>query len=118
MPEARVELARGCPRRILSPLRLPFRHSGRAGNIVRDPRPRKPKPQGCNRLPGGVTIPFSEAGNVSPPPEDQIMPVVPTRGLHPWHDIPTGRNPPVEVTAVGEIPTHQRKQEQLDNKAG
>lgn len=28
MPEARVELARGCPRRILSPLRLPFRHSG------------------------------------------------------------------------------------------
>jgi hypothetical protein len=29
MPEARVELARGCPRRILSPLRLPFRHSGR-----------------------------------------------------------------------------------------
>jgi hypothetical protein len=28
VPEARVELARGCPRRILSPLRLPFRHSG------------------------------------------------------------------------------------------
>jgi hypothetical protein len=28
MPEARVELARGCPRGILSPLRLPFRHSG------------------------------------------------------------------------------------------
>ncbi len=28
MPEARVELARGRPRRILSPLRLPFRHSG------------------------------------------------------------------------------------------
>ncbi len=28
MPEARVELARGCPRWILSPLRLPFRHSG------------------------------------------------------------------------------------------
>jgi hypothetical protein len=28
MPEARFELARGCPRRILSPLRLPFRHSG------------------------------------------------------------------------------------------
>jgi hypothetical protein len=31
VPEARVELARGCPRWILSPLRLPFRHSG-AGN--------------------------------------------------------------------------------------
>jgi hypothetical protein len=29
MPEARFELARGCPRWILSPLRLPFRHSGR-----------------------------------------------------------------------------------------
>jgi hypothetical protein len=28
MPEARFELARGCPRWILSPLRLPFRHSG------------------------------------------------------------------------------------------
>jgi hypothetical protein len=32
MPEARVELARGCPRWILSPLRLPFRHSGPAGS--------------------------------------------------------------------------------------
>ena len=29
MPEERVELSWGCPRRILSPLRLPFRHSGR-----------------------------------------------------------------------------------------
>ena len=28
MPEARFELARGCPRWIWSPLRLPFRHSG------------------------------------------------------------------------------------------
>ena len=28
MPEERVELSRGCPRGILSPLRLPFRHSG------------------------------------------------------------------------------------------
>src|SRR6266487_6801223 len=28
MPEERVELSWGCPRRILSPLRLPFRHSG------------------------------------------------------------------------------------------
>lgn len=31
MPEERVELSWGCPRRILSPLRLPFRHSGRWG---------------------------------------------------------------------------------------
>ena len=28
VPEERVELSRGCPRGILSPLRLPFRHSG------------------------------------------------------------------------------------------
>lgn len=35
MPEARVELARGCPRWILSPLRLPFRHSG-LGYLRRD----------------------------------------------------------------------------------
>ena len=28
VPEARLELARGCPRWILSPLRLPFHHSG------------------------------------------------------------------------------------------
>ncbi len=37
MPEARVELARGCPRWILSPLRLPFRHSG-AGSSEYSPR--------------------------------------------------------------------------------
>ena len=29
MPEVRVELTRGCPHRILSPARLPFRHSGK-----------------------------------------------------------------------------------------
>src|SRR5436309_5369487 len=28
VPEERVELSWGCPRRILSPVRLPFRHSG------------------------------------------------------------------------------------------
>src|SRR5256885_10917291 len=45
MPEERVELSWGCPRRILSPLRLPFRHSGRSqrakytyGNNMRPPR--------------------------------------------------------------------------------
>ncbi len=38
MPEVRVELTRGCPHRILSPARLPFRHSGRVGeNIVELP---------------------------------------------------------------------------------
>ena len=37
MPEERVELSRGCPRGILSPLRLPFRHSGEGGeyNYIR-----------------------------------------------------------------------------------
>ena len=35
MPEVRVELTRGCPHRILSPARLPFRHSGSGpGNIA------------------------------------------------------------------------------------
>jgi hypothetical protein len=34
VPEARVELARGCPRWILSPLRLPFRHSGLGNSRV------------------------------------------------------------------------------------
>jgi hypothetical protein len=43
MPEARFELARGCPRWILSPLRLPFRHSGRAGNIASVEEPGKPE---------------------------------------------------------------------------
>ena len=28
VPEGRLELPQSCPRRILSPLRLPFRHSG------------------------------------------------------------------------------------------
>src|SRR5207244_8069124 len=37
MPEERVELSRGCPRGILSPLRLPFRHSGRL--VVRGVQP-------------------------------------------------------------------------------
>ena len=39
MPKARVELARGCPRWILSPLRLPFRHSGKAEEYGASHRP-------------------------------------------------------------------------------
>ena len=46
------------------------------------------------------------------------MPIVPPRGLHPWHDIPTGPNPPVEVTAVVEIPTNERNKYELDKKHG
>jgi hypothetical protein len=32
VPEARLELAQGCPYRILSPARLPFHHSGMRSN--------------------------------------------------------------------------------------
>jgi hypothetical protein len=32
VPEARLELAQGCPYRILSPARLPFHHSGTGSN--------------------------------------------------------------------------------------
>jgi len=44
--------------------------------------------------------------------------VVPAKGLHPWHDIPTGPNPPGEVTAVIEIPTNERNKYELDKKLG
>src|SRR3954469_9856922 len=85
VPEARVELARGCPRRILSPLRLPFRHSGRG------------------------QISSGEGGDASRVRTRYILPshshehpvaVVQPRRFHPWHDLPTGPNPPAEVTAV------------------
>jgi hypothetical protein len=36
------------------------------------------------------------------------MAVQQPRGFHPWHDIPTGRRPPHELTAVIEIPTNER----------
>ena len=46
------------------------------------------------------------------------MSVVPAKDLHPWHDIPTGPNPPGEVTAVIEIPTNERNKYELDKKLG
>ena len=46
------------------------------------------------------------------------MPLPPARGLHPWHDIPTGPNPPAEVTAVIEIPTNERNKYELDKELG
>lgn len=46
------------------------------------------------------------------------MPVIQPRGLHPWHDIPTGPNPPAEVTAVVEIPTNERNKYELDKTLG
>jgi inorganic pyrophosphatase len=44
--------------------------------------------------------------------------VAPPTGFHPWHDIPTGPNPPTEVTAVIEIPTNERNKYELDKTLG
>src|ERR1700737_2057472 len=103
MPEARVELARGCPRRILSPLRLPFRHSGRGSNFVRTR-------EGCKRPLQSVHSASRRQG--------PFMPVAQSRGFHPWHDIPTGPKPPAVVTAVIEIPTNERNKYELAKKLG
>jgi inorganic pyrophosphatase len=46
------------------------------------------------------------------------VPVLPPRALHPWHDIPTGPNPPEIVTAVIEIPTNERNKYELDKRLG
>ena len=46
------------------------------------------------------------------------MPIQPPRGLHPWHDIPTGRRAPDELTAVIEIPTNERNKYELDKTLG
>ena len=39
-------------------------------------------------------------------------------GLHPWHDIPTGREPPNVVNAIIEIPTNERNKFELDKDLG
>jgi inorganic pyrophosphatase len=46
------------------------------------------------------------------------VPIQPPRALHPWHDIPTGPNPPEIVTAVIEIPTNERNKYELDKRLG
>ncbi len=46
------------------------------------------------------------------------MAVQPYRPFHPWHDIPTGSNPPEAVTAVIEIPTNDRNKYELDKTLG
>ncbi len=38
--------------------------------------------------------------------------------IHPWRDLPPGRNPPEEVTAVIEIPTGSRNKFELDKDSG
>jgi inorganic pyrophosphatase len=40
------------------------------------------------------------------------------RPFHPWHDIPTGSEPPHVVTAVIEIPKHERNKYELDKELG
>ncbi len=40
------------------------------------------------------------------------------RHLHPWHDIPTGGQPPHSVTAVIEIPANERNKYELDKTLG
>jgi inorganic pyrophosphatase len=46
------------------------------------------------------------------------MPIEQRRGIHPWHDIATGRKPPDELTAVIEIPTNERNKYELDKELG
>jgi inorganic pyrophosphatase len=46
------------------------------------------------------------------------MPDGHTHHFNPWHDIPTGPNPPAEVTAVIEIPTNERNKYELDKELG
>ena len=38
--------------------------------------------------------------------------------LHPWHDIPTGPDVPRVLTAVIEIPRHERNKYELDKELG
>jgi inorganic pyrophosphatase len=46
------------------------------------------------------------------------MPLPTPHGLHPWHDIRTGRRPPDELTAVIEIPTNECNKYELDKTLG
>jgi inorganic pyrophosphatase len=38
--------------------------------------------------------------------------------IHPWRDLPPGRHPPEEVTAVIEIPSGSRNKYELDKESG
>ncbi len=38
--------------------------------------------------------------------------------IHPWHDLPPGRQPPEQVTAVVEIPSGSRNKYELDKASG
>lgn len=41
-----------------------------------------------------------------------------TRSFHPWHDIPSGPNPPEIVTSIIEIPANERNKYELDKTLG
>ena len=120
MPEARVELARGCPRWILSPLRLPFRHSG-LRYLRRDGADRKPRrraTRGARRPPILRPRPGDRAPHLTPrePARRAQRPAaqLPPLARHP--DRPRIR--PTEVTAVIEIPTNERNKYELDKELG
>ncbi|HEX9164802.1 MAG TPA: inorganic diphosphatase [Gemmatimonadales bacterium] len=40
------------------------------------------------------------------------------RPFHPWHDVPTGPQPPGTLTAIIEIPRHSRNKYELDKELG
>ncbi len=46
------------------------------------------------------------------------LPPMPSPGLHPWHDIPTGADPPAIVNAIIEIPANERNKYELDKELG
>ena len=94
MPEARFELARGCPRWILSPLRLPFRHSGHCLTYT------------STRF-EGIRVTFALS------PRSALLARSSSLARHP--DRPT---PPAELTAVIEIPTNERNKYELDKTLG
>lgn len=38
--------------------------------------------------------------------------------IHPWHDLPAGKHPPDEITAIVEIPGGSRNKYELDKESG
>jgi len=38
--------------------------------------------------------------------------------IHPWHDLPAGKHPPDEITAIIEIPGGSRNKYELDKESG
>jgi len=84
----------------------------------------------ASRADGGVA-PAGDAGHIAPLRRAAIARLTllargpappcrtsPSAASHPWHDIPTGPNPPTEVTAVIEIPTNERNKYELDKELG